>query len=147
MTKQRKIVIIMLSTVLIGLIVFAVIYQLFIMDKKTKGVVELGRQSQTTYTVADFAKSEMRLYDMGTFHIRIVCTANDTEQVFFVGIGRYEKRNKQYTLTFTEAFGIRNGQLEPAAEIMNKDTVYERKGSNKIRFVDHFHDGQIYYFG
>jgi hypothetical protein len=132
---------------MVGLIIFAVIYQSVFLANKPKGIVDLGGGGQSWWAVENFADAELKFFPNDTFHIKIVNSKAEQDYIF-IGIGTFEKVRKQYKLTFIEAFG--NGGTENIADKMNneinikKNNQGQRSGLNKVRFVDH--NGQIYYF-
>ena len=118
----------------------AVLTYFFIFSADVKRVVALG---DTTYKVGNFSKSKMEFFDTGTFQVEIIYTANGTDQIFFVGIGTYEKKSNRYELTFTQAIGFNNNSFTDVTNLMNQNKRHSIS-RGRIMFADH--NNQIYYF-
>lgn len=97
----------------------------------------------TEYTAADFAdKSELKLFQNGTFHVRI---EHKTKGLSLIGIGTYSTDDKTYQLNFTSAYARDNvGHIIDYTTECNTKVTCSRSGS-RIKFTDHKY--QTFYFG
>jgi hypothetical protein len=139
MTKRKTVSVLII--LLFAVLITAVILYFFVFSGNTKRIVALG---ETNYKVENFTKSEMKLFDNGTFHIKIIRTAGSTDRTIFIGIGKYTQNGGNYTLEFVSAYGtVSENSLADKKDTMNARKSY-KVVSNKIEFIDH--NNQVYYF-
>ena len=140
MTRKKTILLsISVSVAAVALVGVLLYFLVFKEDIRKVSALE-----HTSYKVSEFTKSEMQLFDAGTFHIKIIHSSDGSDQLFFIGVGTYEKKGNTYILTFLTAKGINpdDGQIYDVTNKMNQRTTYETRG-NRIRFTDN--NNQIYY--
>jgi multisubunit Na+/H+ antiporter MnhF subunit len=127
------------SLVLITAAVLVIVLLVFSQRSTALRIVAVDHMG--SYTVENFAKSELQLFDNGTFHIMIIRSHGDEDTTLFVGLGTYTKNNKTTTLTFTEAYDANNdGTFSPVTELSQTCPVT----NGRTKFI--FAQSQICYF-
>lgn len=95
----------------------------------------------TSYQASEFKNSELKFFNNGTFHVKIV---HGEDELFFLGLGTYTKKGATYHLTFTQAIGRQGETITNQLDKFGEPLACPKSG-NRISFVDHNH--QVYYFG
>lgn len=140
MVKRSTKVAIIICSIVVVLIGIAIPLYFNFTNKSTYRVTDV---EVTEYTAADFIdKSELKLYQNGTFHVRI---EHKDKGLSLTGIGTYTTDDKIYQLKFTRAYARDNeGHIVDYTTQCNATVTCSRSGS-RIKFTDHKY--QIFYFG